>query len=210
MATFQSQASQDKFVDFIFHNVLHTDSPGTYLEIGAGDAVLINNSYALEQMFGWFGKSIDISETFKESWAIERTNSLLVLDATKADYTEILQDYPQTVDQPQTVDYLSLDVDGMYDTVLLQLPLSTYTFKVITIEHDCYRFGDEFKLKEREILSSYGYHLLCADVSCCDSPFEDWWIHPSAFTGEQMALLTSLDLNNLDHKEIITRLSASL
>lgn len=102
------------------------------------------------------------------------------------------------------VDYLSLDIDGYYDVVLKKIPFKNYTFKVITIEHDFYRYGEVFRQQERQILSSLGYYLLCPDVShpACGS-FEDWWIHPSAFSPSTLQILKSLDLKTKDYKQLV-------
>lgn len=98
----------------------------------------------------------------------------------------------------------SLDVDSYYDVVLEQIPFNDYIFKVITIEHDFYRFGDIYRKKERDILISFGYYLLCPVVlHSAVGSFEDWWIHPSAFTASTLQALLSLDLTTKDHQQII-------
>jgi len=141
--------------------------------------------------------SIDISDALKQEWYSVRNNPLLIEDATRSDYAAILQSFPQFID------YLSLDVDGNYDTVLEQIPFNDHIFKVITIEHDFYRYGNSYREKERKILTSLGYYLLCSDVSCQGLTFEDWWIHPSAFPPSVLSAITSLDLQAKDHKQLI-------
>lgn len=195
--TFFSQASQDKFVYEILYKILHKSDQGYYLEIGASEPVFINNTYFFEKNLGWKGISIDISEAHLQNWNCLRHNSLLIEDATKTDYASLFLYFPQVID------YLSLDVDGYYDVVLKKLPLNNYIFKVITIEHDAYRYGDVYKKAERKILTSYGYYLLCGDVSSSGISFEDWWIHPSAFPKKTLKMLKSLNLHNLDHAEIM-------
>ncbi len=199
---YHAQASQDEFVYALLYGMLNKNDKGTYLEIGAGPPVTINNTCILESL-GWERLSIDIAADHAHEWSSVRRNPLLVADATQCDYSEILQSYPSVID------YLSLDVDGHYDVVLKRIPLDRYIFKIITIEHDFYRFGDLFKSKEREILSSYGYYLLCPDVThpACGS-FEDWWIHPSAFSTQDLSKLSSLDLSWKDHKQIVRAITA--
>jgi hypothetical protein len=194
---FHSQASQDKFVYSIIHFLADQQESGCYLEIGAGEPIIINNSYFFEKILGWKGISIDISDTLSERWHAVRTNPLLSEDATKTNYDQILKTFPKMID------YLSLDVDGYYDTVLNRLPFNEHIFKVITIEHDYYRYGDLYREKERQILKSHGYHLLCSNVMHAGHPFEDWWIHPSTFSSEAFSTLTSLDLEEKEHTEII-------
>ena len=92
--------------------------------------------------------------------------------------------------------------------MLQELPLDDYIFRVITIEHDFYRYGDIFRKKERELLTQKGYYLLCPNVSDHNCAFEDWWIHPKGFSTEVFNLLQSLKLENKNHQEIIEILRA--
>jgi hypothetical protein len=195
-----SQASQDQFVYVLLYELLGKQGDGYYLEIGSGHPQEHNNSYVFEKTFGWKGTSLDIADT-KKLWHSVRQNSLLIQDATKADYQSILKTFPKVID------YLSLDIDDKYDAVLQRIPLKDYIFKVITIEHDSYRLGNALKEKERSILASLGYYLLCPDVSLIyngkELVFEDWWIHPSAFPADVFSKLVSLDLKAKNHDQII-------
>ncbi len=196
-----SQASQDQFVYLILYEFLDKRDDGYYLEIGSNHPVGGNNTYLFEKNFGWKGISIDISDEYKQLWCSTRQNFLLIEDATQTDYRSILKLFPQAID------YLSIDIDGSYDLVLQRMPFNDHIFKVITIEHDSYRLGNEYKEKERGILTSAGYYLLCSDVTLFyngrDCVFEDWWIHPSAFPADVFSKLTSLDLKAKDHGQII-------
>ena len=80
---------------------------------------------------------------------------------------------------------------------------SNRIFKVITIEHDAYRYGDLYRNSEREILAALGYYLLCPDVSNDGYPYEDWWIHPDFFPSSLFQKLTSLDLKSKDYMDVI-------
>ncbi len=193
---FHSQASQDKFVYLMLYRLLGKTDQGYYLEIGAADPKEINNSYFFENYHDWKGVSIDISAAFYERWVSCRKNPLLIEDATSCDYHKILKPFPRVID------YLSLDIDDLYDVVLNKIPFDAYIFKIITIEHDGYRYGDKFKNSERKILSSLGYYLLCEDVSS----FEDWWIYPNAFPSSILASLKKLDLKGKSDREIIALL----
>ena len=144
----------------------------------------------------WRGVSFEIESSFAESWSKSRKNPLLIEDATQADYVSILSDFPRVID------YLSLDIDGKYDIALKRIPFDDYTFKIITIEHDSYRFGKKYKEKQRAF-SSKGYHLLCPDVSHFFLKIEDWWIHPSFFPPSALAKLKSLNLKGKEHKDIV-------
>ncbi len=196
-----SQASQDQFVYLLLYELLDKQDDGSYLEIGAGHPSICSNSYSFEKIFGWKGISIDVADASKMIWASTRQNPLLIEDATQSDYRFILKSFPKVVD------YLSLDIDNSYDVVLKRIPFDEHIFKIITIEHDFYRYGDTYKQSEREILTALGYYLLCPDVlislNRTNCSFEDWWIHPSAFPADILSSLTSLDLKAKNHNELI-------
>jgi hypothetical protein len=194
---FYSQAAQDQFVCSLLYGILSKSDKGYYLEIGAGEPISINNSYFFEKNFQWDGISIDISEDLDNRWYIARNNLLLTEDATQSDYVNILKDFPPIID------YLSLDIDGYYDIVLKKIPFNNYTFKIVTIEHDFYRYGDLYRGKERQILKANGYYLLCSNVRHNGLAFEDWWIHPSAFPADVFSELTSLDLQEKECTQLI-------
>lgn len=196
-----AQASQDQFVNVLLYELLDKQDEGYYLEIGSGHPSSGNNTYSFEKNYGWKGVSIDIAHEHQASWYASRQNPLLIQDATQTDYHAILHSFPQMID------YLSLDIDSGYDLVLQKIPFNEHIFKVITIEHDFYRFGELYREGERRILSALGYYLLCPDVSVFfngrDCVFEDWWIHPSAFPEDLINALTSLDLRGKSHDQLI-------
>lgn len=198
---FIGEASQDVFAHHILYEIGSKQDPGYYLEIGAGSANHNNNSYAFEKDLGWSGISIDIAENFAPQWAEIRKNPLFVGDATKIDYSSLLSTFPQSID------YLSLDTDGDYATVLQGVLASNHTFKVITIEHDCYHYGDCHKDAERKLLAQYGYILICGDVRINGYPFEDWWIHPDFLPSERIKTLLDAGLNGKEHRDIIQSLN---
>jgi len=197
---FYSHASQDKFVYLMSYCLSNKQDQGYYLEIGSADPVKINNSYFLEKNFCWRGISIDCNKDFYEKWVAKRVNNLQIMDALEVDYQELLKNFPAVID------YLSLDIDNLYDTVLIKVLASNHLFKIITIEHDCYRYGDKFKDSERSILKSHGYHLLCPGVSDGGNSFEDWWINPKFFDPALIQRLSRLDLDTKDHKSLIQTL----
>jgi hypothetical protein len=96
-----------------------------------------------------------------------------------------------------SIDFLSLDVDTLSLIVLKKLPLSEYRFKVITIEHDSYLYGDKYKAEQRKILSENGYLLICSNVyvepigNQPNRSFEDWWVDPKEFDKELLNKITS-------------------
>ncbi len=205
---FYSQASQDEFVYTILYDLLKKKDCGYYLDIGANHPISTNNSYFFEKNMEWNGISIDISAEHQQNWQNTRKNTLLIANAMLCDYRSLLS----TV--PYSIDYLSIDVDCDYDIILKRIPFDEHIFKVITIEHDSYLYGDKYKDRERAFLESVGYYLLCPDVSldwnhnsCVQQcAFEDWWVHSSIFSEELFQRLKILDLTKKDHSQIIRTL----
>ncbi len=175
---YQSQAMQDRFVA----SILNFKKDGFFLDIGSCDAVSTNNTYALEE-HGWKGICIEIDPAHNEGYK-KRSCLYANKDATKVNYLELLE----AAGAPKKIDYLSLDVDAASTHVLMKLPLHSYVFSVITIEHDFYIHGGIYRDRQREILESLGYLLLYPDVlvpiqedTKPNCSFEDWWVHKSIF-----------------------------
>jgi hypothetical protein len=165
-----SQSQQDLYV----LEKLHNKENGYYVEIGAGDPIDINNSYILEKYKNWKGISVDIDNKFLQKWTSNRSNKLLINDASKMDFQLCFEQN----NIPFVVDYLSLDIEEFSLPCLERLPLHLYKFRVITAEHNEYLYGSSIKNRMRDILTSYGYVLDVADVKSDNLVYEDWWIYP--------------------------------
>ena len=143
---------------------------GTFLDIGSNDPFYNNNSYALE-LLGWTGWLVDFDHDMCELCKWTRTNTVLEADARKVDWVDFLK--------TNKIDYLSLDVHNTKTennvVAILKNLLPVVTFKVMTIEHDSYEYGEEFKKNIRDLVSSFGYIIEVEDVGY-DQPFEDWWV----------------------------------
>lgn len=194
-----SQAYQDMFV----LTMLKGKKNGTYLEIGAMDAVFINNTFLLETKFGWKGLSVDIDESSKASFAShKRTNSFILRDALEVDYDAFFQEN----NYGTQIDFLQVDVEPQAQTLacLKKLPLDKYRFSVIAFETDFYdkTVDPEESLKNREesraFLKSYGYELIVGNIANVGplgpddlSPFEDWYVDPTIVDVELINLFKS-------------------
>jgi hypothetical protein len=131
-------------------------------------------------------------------------------DALKIDYVKEFQEGQF----PDSIDYLSLDVDTLSLDVLKILPFDKYRFKVITIEHDAYLYGDQYREEQRNILTSHGYFLLCSNVYVeqpgfegKECPFEDWWIHPKDF---KKTIIKKMTCNEILPSEIISKFGENI
>ncbi len=180
MKQFYSDAKQDQFVA----NILDFKKDGYCVDIGSCHSIISNNTYVFQDL-GWTSISVEIESGYNESYSSRKSGVHLNENALEVDYKKIFEEY----EFPKSIDYLSLDVDTISLNVLRVLPLDEYRFKVITIEHDGYLYGDKYREQQRNLLTSYGYMLLCSNVYVeqpgyegKEFPFEDWWIDPSEFS----------------------------
>lgn len=166
----RSQAAQDIFV----YEVLVKPEKllnGTFLDIGCSHPVCINNTYALEEL-GWRGVLVDNDPNAIQQCRERRKSTVIEGDTAKLDWKEILKPFNGKMD------YLSLDVDAASLDTLKALPLADVRFRVITIEHDKYRFGPKPQESMELLLGTAGYKRVCRDI-CNPVPFEDWWVDPN-------------------------------
>jgi hypothetical protein len=179
MPCLNSQCAQDLFV----LAALNKKRDGTFVEIGSNDPVTINNTYVLESEFGWRGVMVEYDPVHLASYLEKRTKSHHVIqDATKIDYISEFQ----KANMPYAIDYLQIDLEvdnkSTLDTLIRldETVFDTYTFAVVTFEHDIYR-GDYFDTRRisREIFARRGYVCVFKDVGADGLPFEDWYVHPT-------------------------------
>ena len=189
MSNFYSDAKQDQFVA----NILNFKKNGYCVDIGSCHSIISNNTFYFQDL-DWTSISVELESSYNESYGTRKSGVHLNEDALSVDYTQVFKEY----EFPKSIDYLSLDVDTLSLNVLKILPLDEYKFKVITIEHDGYLYGDEYREQQRSILESFGYLLLCSNVYVQqpgyegkEYPFEDWWVDPSEFDESLMQKLKS-------------------
>jgi hypothetical protein len=186
---FKSDAKKDKFAS----NLLVFKKNGFYLDIGSCHSMVSNNTFFFQSL-DWIGICVEINPEFNKSYNNRRDCNYLNQDATNIDYKSVFEQN----NFPKEIEYLSLDVDTLSLTVLDKLPLDEYRFRVITIEHDAYLYGDVYRSKQREILEKNGYLLICSNVfvqqhgwTKPDCAFEDWWICPNEFSQELIEKIKS-------------------
>jgi hypothetical protein len=179
MYNFYSDAKQDQFVA----NILDFKKDGYCVDIGSCHSIISNNTYFFQSL-GWTSISIEIDGRYNDSYNSRESGVHLNDNALTIDYKKEFEEY----EFPKSIDYLSLDVDTLSLDVLKILPFDEYKFKVITIEHDAYLYGDIYQEEQRNFLNSHGYMLLCSNVFVeqpgfegRECPFEDWWVNPKDF-----------------------------
>ena len=197
---FYSDDRQDEFLA----KLLKFKRDGCYLDIGSCSSVGSNNTYFFESL-NWNGICIEKNPMFNDSYKT-RTCKYLNEDALVIDYEKLFKEFGF----PESIDYLSLDVDAESTAVLEKLPLHKYRFKVITIEHDSHVYGDLYKGPQRKILKENNYFLLGEDVLNQsgrnigqEHAWEDWWVDPFCFKKEELERLYSF---RLDTKQIIDKI----
>lgn len=177
-----SQAGQDVFVLMC----LNGKRDGTFLDLGCGHPIQINNTYLLESEFGWYGLSVDSNYDLVSLYPNSRKSLSEVVDATKIDFDSVLYKY-----ESNHIDYLSLDLEPASVTLsaLKNIPLDKLEFSVITFEHDMYRFGGNFRDESRQIFSHFGYKIICSDVRFQNNIYEDWYFNPKYIKYEDVKVL---------------------
>lgn len=195
-----SRESQDLFI----LKVLDKKPNGTYLEIGANAPIQDNNTFLLENEFGWRGISLEWDINMSNVFNIVRKNPCVAIDATQVDYNDLLQ----FCNLPKHIDFLQLDIDPCDNTLkaLKQIDFKTYSFSVITYEHDLYNGGDKEREESRQILESHGYTRVISDVMHNDLIFEDWYINQKAMTNDNWKLFVGekvpMNAENLSQRYI--------
>jgi hypothetical protein len=190
---FYSQATQDVFA----LEMLNNKSNGFYLEIGGGHPFDSNNTYLLEEKYGWNGLSLEFSNTLVEEYNTRRANKSTLADATEFDYEKCLI----SLGIKDRIDYLSIDIDPAENTfkALQKIPHHGYRFSVITYEHDRYQSGDKFMNESRSFLESLGYQLVVKNLNAFGKDFEDWWVDPLVIPPD---VWRSFQRNNIEFSEL--------
>jgi hypothetical protein len=149
---------------------------GTYLEIGAGNPFVHNNTALLETEFDWKGISIEWSAHLAYDFAQRRTNTIINANALDIDFEDLLVKHCME----NTIDFLQIDTDETSIQVLRNIPFHRYKFNVVQFEHDAYRLGDDIRAEARQIMKNNGYEIVCQNLSFQpNAEYEDWFVHRS-------------------------------
>ena len=180
MINSHSQCAQDYFVI----KCLKEKRNSTFVEIGSNHPIGVNNTYLLENKYGWSGFMVEYDGVFINEYKLHRPKSIhLIRDATKIDFLEEFE----KVSFPKDNGYLQIDLDVENRSTLTVLEhmdkkiFDQYKFAVVTFEHDIYR-GDYFETRRisREIFAKHGYVLVFSDVHAGEpyGEHEDWYVYP--------------------------------
>lgn len=162
-----SQSRQD-----FFALLVNDGKPGFFLDIGCSVPTWQSNSRLLLEE-GWKGLGVDIQDRASEWSSYGEKHKFVCGSALEVPWLNLLD--AGTV--PKFVNYASLDIDFYTSDALSHLMESGIEFQCATIEHDFYRFGDQIRKVERELMKSAGYIRVASDVGPKDFPYEDWYVH---------------------------------
>ena len=147
-----SRCGQDIFV----YEKLNKKSNGFFLDFWNEDPIINNNTFALEKI-GWKGISIGTNLNFRT------TN---YIDINKL---------------PKNIDYLSFNYSENFISYYNKYCLFKNNIKIITVKHDCYCLGNNYKLEIMNFLYKLGFILIKNNVKVYylekDCEFEDWYIN---------------------------------
>lgn len=168
-----SQAGQDLFVK----KVLGDMREGIFVDCGCSHPSSLSNTYGLETQLGWRGLLVDNNYDFVRQCYEDRVSKALLADGRTWDWEYHLsaaQNAHGVEKRRSCIDYLSLDCDEHTDRVLAMILRTTHRFRVLTVEHDAYRFGPEARNSIVDKLIKAQYMIVCADVCNNGKPFEVW------------------------------------
>lgn len=183
-----SQSGQESFV----LSMLDGLRGGFFIEIGAFDSKELSNTYLLESVFKWKGIAFEIDKKRSREYNRNRVNLCVRGDATIVDYKKCFTDFGA----PSVIDYLQVDIEPAKQslTALKRIPFDSYSFKVITFEHDLYADKENIDIQTQalEFLESFGYQRVALNVKNNGLPYEDWYVHP-AFVTKKVKLLSDVE-----------------
>ena len=161
--------------------------PGFFLDIGSGNPVYGNNSFALELM-GWKGLLVDGMEESIERARRYRTNPAVLCDVTKVDWLALLAE----VEAPSIIDFISMDTDAANTVLVQRFPFDKYQFKLMTFEHDRYQGDDSRKRACGEALVPYPQYIKLLDNAKVQGlEWEDWYVNTRYISSDILAKRTA-------------------
>lgn len=168
-----SQAGQDLFVNKVLGNMRE----GIFVDCGCSHPSSFSNTYGLETQRGWRGLLVDNNPDFARQCYEERASKTVCADGRTLDWDFNLSVALNAFGierRRSCIDYLSLDCDEHTDQVLAMILRTKHRFRVLTVEHDAYKFGKEVWDSILEKLEKAGYLIVCADICNDGKPFEVW------------------------------------
>lgn len=191
--------------DMFILSALNGKKNGTFIEIGGDHPTFINNTWLLQNQFGWKGISYEIESKKQNYYNSIRPNVCQCVDATTCDILKSVEEN----NLGRHIDYLQLDIEPAHQTLrgLENIPFSQLSFSIIHFEHDYYAnfqnysghsasnfvesdIGKEVSRKAEEILTSFGYKMAIRNLGA----YEDWYYNPETVDEKIINKLIKPDL----------------
>lgn len=190
---FYSIERQDEFAWILLHNVKN----GTFIDMGCAHPIDCSNTYVFYKELGWRGLTFDfvLSQSWSGpfNWNVHRPeDKFFNIDVTTPECLQILKEHTK---ERKLVDYISVDVDissaNFGYPAVKNLIDAGIEFKVLTLEHEYARIGEQSRTPVRNLLLPLGYKILFSDISqqhehnpAIHASSEDWYINPKYFKPE--------------------------
>lgn len=201
---YYSLCGQDEWV----LEMLNSKTNGFFIDLGAGDGITYNNTYALETQYGWNGICVENTSSHFQNLDSNRSCSKYQTTINKADGQCYIDENGKIVEtgttlvdcisfdtlmsmngHTETIDYLSINVGNSQRQIIESIDLDRYDITLISIQNNIYRSNfigsdDDIFLLMRE----YGYERKRFNVQCSDpnhpkypQPIEDFYYKISSF-----------------------------
>ena len=202
--SWKSQAGQDEWVLKMFS---YYPTTGFFVDLGAYDGVEHSNTWTLEQEYGWHGICVEANPDYFKALTKNRPTAHNINAAVTASEGQVhflgqnitasteapivrcapLQTLLAEAKAPYTIDYLSVDIEGLEFDVLEAFNFAAYMVKLITVEHNLYCEGPANKDRLFDLLTHRGFTRVVEDAPCLDTayfglPYEDWYCNQAFFS----------------------------
>lgn len=146
--------------DNIVIDILKNKKNGYFIDVGCCHPFKNNNSYTFEKNLEWCGIGFDTKVEWDNLWITSRKMTKKY-GTIKSNITPNGEDCCNILKNVESIDFVSIDIDGGENEIFLQLMKLQIKPKIFIIEHDIYRKNRLKKVKTtHEILNKNGYKYL--------------------------------------------------
>jgi hypothetical protein len=160
---YKSQSGQDKWVS---ETLLRGLRGGVFVDIGANDGMTFSNTLWLERQMGWTGLAIEPNpEAFAKLSVNRRCTTLNVCVSEKTGSVQQFEVDCYTLSDIlsnngiESVDYLSIDVEGAELSILQSIDLHSFQIRVIGVENNY----QDYRIPQLLTHNGYAFHSVVGD-----------------------------------------------
>jgi hypothetical protein len=139
---------------------------GIFVDVGANDGVTFSNTLWLERQLGWSGLAIEPNpEVFAKLCANRRCTTLSLCVSEKTGGVQQLQVDCRTLSDIlsdngiESVDYLSIGVEGAELSILQSIDPQRYEIRVIGVENNY----QDYRIPQLLTHNGYAFHSVVGD-----------------------------------------------